>query len=155
MIADLKLWDSVHVKLIGPCRNFIRQHQSGSAIIRNNFGLTCRMMIDPPQASSRLLKYRRSTSMRLRALMMNTYIDNLPGFIDVVHYEVIWTINWLHYLNYEPIARTSSTRNLVRTRNVLGRTVSSYGWCYGIPRVVPLFRSLSEWFMSDRLSYRR
>ena len=28
--------------------------------------------------------------------------------IDVVPDKVIWTFNWLHYLNYEPIARTSS-----------------------------------------------
>ena len=77
------------------------------------------------------------------------------NYIDVVPDEVIWTVNWLHYLNYEPIARTSSTRNLVHTRNVLGQTVSSYGWCSSIPRVVPLFRSFSERFGSDRLSYQR
>ena len=45
--------------------------------------------------------------------------------IDVVSEEVIWTVNLLHYLKYEPIARTSSTRHLVCTRNVLGQTVSS------------------------------
>ena len=37
--------------------------------------------------------------------------------IDVVPDEFIWTVNWLHYLNYEPIARTSSTCYLVRTSN--------------------------------------
>ena len=47
-------------------------------------------------------------------------------YIDVVSDKGIWTVNWLHYLNYEPIARTSSTRHLVSTRNVLGQTVSSY-----------------------------
>ena len=73
--------------------------------------------------------------------------------IDVVPYKVIWAVNWLHYLNYEPTTCTSSTRHLVRTRNVLGQTVSSYGWCNGIPRVVPLFRFFSELFASDRLSY--
>ena len=66
------------------------------------------------------------------------------SIIDVVPDEVIWTVNWLHYLNYEPIACNSSTRHLVRTRNDLGQTVSSYGWCNGIPRVVTLFRSFSE-----------
>ena len=76
-------------------------------------------------------------------------------YIDVVPDEVIWTVNWLHYLNYEPIARTSSTRHLVCTRNNLGQTVSSYGWYNGIPRVVPLFRLFSERFASNRLSYRR
>ena len=75
--------------------------------------------------------------------------------IGVVPDEVIWTVNWLHYLNYEPIARTSSHRNLVCTRNDLGQAVSSYRWCNGIPRAVPLFRSFSERFASDRISYRR
>ena len=60
--------------------------------------------------------------------------------IDVVPDEFIWTFNWLHHLNYMPIACTSSTCHLVRTRNVLGQTVSSYGWCNGIPRVVLIFR---------------
>ena len=76
-------------------------------------------------------------------------------YIYCVQEKVIWTVNRLNYLNYEPIARTSSTRHLVRTRNVLGQTVSSYGWCNGIPRVVPLFRYLSERFASDRLSCQR
>ena len=76
-------------------------------------------------------------------------------YIDVVPDKVIWTVNWLHYLNYEPIARTSSTRHVVRTRNFLGQTVSSYGWCNVIPLVVTLFISFSEQFASDRLSYRR
>ena len=58
--------------------------------------------------------------------------------------EVIWTVNWLHYLNYEPTARTSITCYLVRTRNDLGQTVTSYGWYNGIPRVVPFFRSFSD-----------
>ena len=84
----------------------------------------------------------------------NNYIL-LEVNIDVVPNEVIWTINWLHYLNYEPIARTSSTYYLVRTRNDLGQTVTSYEWCNGIPRVVPFFRLFSEQFASDRLSYRR
>ena len=75
--------------------------------------------------------------------------------IDVVPDEVIWTVNWLHYLNYNHIARNSSNRHIVRTRNKLGQTVSSYGWCNGIPRVVPLFRSFSERFASDHISYQR
>ena len=33
----------------------------------------------------------------------------LDNIIDVVPDKVIWTVNWLHYLNYEPIDRTSST----------------------------------------------
>ena len=76
-------------------------------------------------------------------------------YIDVVLDEVIWMVNWLHYLNYEPISRTSSTCYLVRTSSNLGQTVTSYGWCNGIPRVVPSFRSFSEQFVSDGLYYRR
>ena len=76
----------------------------------------------------------------------------MAKIIDVVPDEVIWTLNWLHYLKYEPIARNSSTRHLVCTRNVVGQTVSSYGWWDGIPRVVPLFRLFSEKFTSDSLS---
>ena len=77
----------------------------------------------------------------------------MDDYIDVVLYEVIWTVNWLHYLNYEPISCTSSTCYLVFTRNNLGYTATSYVWCNGIPRVVPLFRLFSEQFASDRLSY--
>ena len=72
------------------------------------------------------------------------YLDRCAiVLIDVVPDEVIWKVNWLHYLNYEPIARTSSTRHLVCTRNVLGQTDSSYGWFNAIPRVVPIFRFFS------------
>ena len=74
---------------------------------------------------------------------------------DVVPEEVIWTVNWLHYLNYEPISRTSITCYLVRTRNNLGQTVTSYGWCDRIPRVVPFFRFFLEQFVSDLIYYRR
>ena len=76
-------------------------------------------------------------------------------YIDVVLDEFIWTVNWLHYLKYEPIARTSSIYYLVCTTNDLGQTVTSYGWCNGIPRVVPFFWLFSERFASDCLSYRR
>ena len=66
--------------------------------------------------------------------------SHLEGGIDVVPDKVIWTVNWLPWLNYEHIARTSSTCYLVCTRNDLGQTVSSYGWCNGIPHVVTIFR---------------
>ena len=75
--------------------------------------------------------------------------------IDVVPDKFIWTVKWLHYLNYESIPCSSSTRILVCARNVLGKTVSSYGWCNGIPCVVLLFILFSERFMSDRISYQR
>ena len=60
--------------------------------------------------------------------------------------EVIWTINCLHYLNYELISCTSGTCYLVCTRNDLRHTVTSYGWCNGITCAVPLFRLFSERF---------
>ena len=75
--------------------------------------------------------------------------------IYVVPDEVIWTVNCLHYLNYEPIAHNSSTYYLVCTRNNLGQTVISYGWCNSIPCVVTFFILFSEKFASDRLSYQR
>ena len=73
-------------------------------------------------------------------------------YIGVVPEEVIWMVNWLHYLNYDPIARTSSTRHLDSTRNGLVQTVASYGWFNSIPRAVALFRLFSERFASDHLS---
>ena len=76
-------------------------------------------------------------------------------YIDVILEEVIYTVNWSHYLNYEPIARTSSTCHLFITRNNLGQTVSSYVWCNGIPCVVPILRYFSEQLMSDCLIFRR
>ena len=45
-IAELKLWDSVHVDLIGIYRKSIRQQQPISAIIWNNVSLTCMTMIE-------------------------------------------------------------------------------------------------------------
>ena len=83
------------------------------------------------------------------------WCNRIPCVIDVVPDKAIWTVNWLHYLNYEAISRTSSNCYLVCTRNDLGQTVTSYGWCNGIPRVIPFFRLFSEKFASDCLSYRR
>ena len=48
------------------------------------------------------------------------------AIVDVVPEQFIWTVNWLHFLDYEPISCTSSTRHLVCTGNNLGQTVSSY-----------------------------
>ena len=45
-IAERKPWDTVHVDLIGPYINSIRQHQPGGTVIRNNSSLTCMKMID-------------------------------------------------------------------------------------------------------------
>ena len=46
-ISELKLWDSVHVDLMGPYRNYIRKQQPGDTIISNNDSMTCIMMINP------------------------------------------------------------------------------------------------------------
>ena len=40
--------------------------------------------------------------------------------------EVISIVIWLHNLNYEAIPRSSSTCQLVRTRNVLGQIGSRF-----------------------------
>ena len=46
-IAELKPWDPVHVDIICPYSNYIRQQQLGGAIISNNDSLICVTMIDP------------------------------------------------------------------------------------------------------------
>ena len=46
-IAELKPWELVHVDLIGPYSNSIRQHQPGGAIIKDNVSLACMITIDP------------------------------------------------------------------------------------------------------------
>ena len=46
-ISNLKLWYLVHVDLINPYSNSIRQHQPGGAIIKDNVSLACMITIDP------------------------------------------------------------------------------------------------------------
>ena len=46
-IAELKPWDMVHLYLIGPYSNYIRQQKPGGTVIRNNYSITCMTMIDP------------------------------------------------------------------------------------------------------------
>ena len=46
-IAGLKPWDLVHVDLIGPNSNSIRQQQTGGTIIWNNYSLNWMTIIDP------------------------------------------------------------------------------------------------------------
>ena len=46
-IAELKLWDLVHVDMIGPYIKSIRQQQPGGSIICKNTSLNCMTMIDP------------------------------------------------------------------------------------------------------------
>ena len=54
--AELKLWDLVHVDMIGPYSKSIRQHQTGGAIIKNNVSLTCMKMINPYMGWSGIVK---------------------------------------------------------------------------------------------------
>ena len=46
-ITELKPWDTVHMYLIVPYSNSIRQHQPGGTIINNNVSFVCKMMIYP------------------------------------------------------------------------------------------------------------
>ena len=100
------------------------------------------------------IPFVNSFSIFLHTLSFKLQIKN-HQCIDVVPDEFICTVNWLHYLDYEPIACTSSSCHLVRTRNDLEQTVTSYVWCNVIPPVVPFFRLFSERFTTDRLSYQR
>ena len=65
-------------------------------------------------------------------------------YIDVVPDVVICKINWLHYLSYEAIPRSSSTCHWSIKGTSSYKTVSYYGLCNGIPHVVPVFSSFSE-----------
>ena len=64
--------------------------------------------------------------------------------VDVVSVAVIWMVNLLKYLNYEAITCSSSTCHLFVQGASSGQTVSSYGWCNGIPSVVPVFSLFVE-----------
>ena len=80
-----------------------------------------------------------------RALVSDVcFISIQVMYIDVVPDKVIWTVNWLHYLNYEAITRSSIIRHWFIHGMSSGQTISPYRWCDGIPRVVPVFRSFSE-----------
>ena len=74
--------------------------------------------------------------------------------IDVDMDVFKWTVNCLHYLNYEAISCSSSIFHLFLQGTSSGQTVSSYGWCDGIPLVTPLFSFLENIFTYDHLSYR-
>ena len=65
-------------------------------------------------------------------------------YIDAVPDVVIWTVNWLYYLNCEDITCSSSTCYYSLHGTSLGQTVSSYGWCNGFPCVVPVSSLFSE-----------
>ena len=65
-------------------------------------------------------------------------------YLGVVPDVVIWMVNWLHYLNYEAITRSSSTCNYYIQETFLVHTISYHGLCNGIPHIVPVFSPLSE-----------
>ena len=64
--------------------------------------------------------------------------------IDVGSDVVVWTINWLNYLNCEAITCSSSTRYYFLQGTSLGQTISSYGCCNGIPRFFTVFSLFRE-----------
>ena len=55
-ITELKLWDTVHVDLIGTYRKSIRQHQPVGFIIKINISIACMMMIKPAIAWFEIIK---------------------------------------------------------------------------------------------------
>ena len=73
-IAELKLWDLVHVYLIGTYFKPRRQHQPGGAIISNNYSLTCMSMIDPATYWFGILKIQMFDLDRL-TICNDEYID--------------------------------------------------------------------------------
>ena len=109
--------------------------------VTDNFSTVEGLFVEPSTAIAKPKGSIEAFISIIRPSVTVTYTSHV--IIDVVPDEVIWTINWLHYLDYDPIVRTSSTSYLVRTRNVLGLNVSSYGLCNGIPPTVLLFISFS------------
>ena len=68
------------------------------------------------------------------------YLEESAGLhIDVGPGIVICKVNWLYYLNYEDITRISSTCHYYVQGTSLGQTALSYGWCDGIPSIIPSF----------------
>ena len=65
-------------------------------------------------------------------------------YIDLGSEFGIWTVNWLYYLNYEAIPRSSSICPQFVQGTSLGQAVTSCVCCDGIPRVVPVFSLFGE-----------
>ena len=57
---------------------------------------------------------------------------------------VIWMVNWLHNFNYEAIPCSSSNFHMFVQGTSLSKTISSYRWCNGIPRAIPVFSLFGE-----------
>ena len=77
-------------------------------------------------------------------LVSGEFLIDLPECIYLFPDVFIWMVNWLYYLNYEDIPRSSSTCHWYVQVTSLGQTVSSYGWCNIIPRFVPFFSSFLD-----------
>ena len=75
--------------LLSPYSKSIRQLHSFITIIKTHGSLTCMTIIDPPQAGSKLLRFRHTTLIRLRAVMINTSINHPPGLSSCL------TTHWL------------------------------------------------------------
>ena len=68
----------------------------------------------------------------------------LVMYIDLGSDLVIWTVNWLRYLNYEAVPCRSSNFHPFIQGTSLGQTVSSYICFNVIPHAVPIFGLFGE-----------
>ena len=73
-IAELKLWNLVHVDLIGPYRESIRQQQIDSKVICKNASLTYMKIIDPTTGWFKIVEIP-TFDLEEVALSNNDYID--------------------------------------------------------------------------------
>ena len=98
-IAGLKLWDMVHVELIGLYSKSIRQQQPVVDIINNDVSLTSMTMIDPTMVWFEIIKFTTygiyevmddndenidKSSARVIQLFNNTWIIRYPHTRKVV-----------------------------------------------------------------------
>ena len=56
IVTALKLWNSVHIGLIGPYYKSIIQHHPAGAIINKDVSLTCMIIIDPVTGWFKIVK---------------------------------------------------------------------------------------------------
>ena len=56
IFAELKLWDLVHIDLIGPYSKSIRQHHTGGTIINRYVSLACMKNIKPDKSWFEIIK---------------------------------------------------------------------------------------------------
>ena len=69
----------MHVDLIGAYSKSIGKKHTAGAIINNNGSLTCMEMVGPDMGWFEIFKNQRMALIRLWAVMMSTWINNLTG----------------------------------------------------------------------------